>query len=255
MAPFAYRHGKTPTTSLTAKQTSSGRPATAVESDTRARAVKVGRGAAKKHPSSTAKELSSEQEEHLLIQRIKAGDHRAFEVIFRRYISKVYRHAFKFVGNEAEAEEIAQEVFLAIYEKVKSFRGDSAFSTWLYRLTANAALSKLRRRKKGKEVCLDDYLPQFAEDGHHLVRPVVDWSQEFDTRLMGEESRRIIQVALDQLPPVDKAVVVMSDLEGLSNREIGETIGLTVPAVKARLHRARLLLRGRLAVALGYSPA
>lgn len=196
----------------------------------------------------------SDEEEQSLIQQVKAGDPEAFETIFSRYATQVYRQAFKLVGSEAEAEEVVQEVFLTIYEKAKTFRGESAFSTWLYRLTMNVALTKLRRRKRSKEVSFDNYLPKFQEDGHHLVRPVVDWSHELEERLVSEELHRIIQQALDQLPPVDKAAVVLSDLEGVSNQEIGQALGLSVPAVKARLHRARLFLRGKLAVSLGYSP-
>lgn len=194
-------------------------------------------------------------DEGLLIERVKAGDHEAFDAIFRKYVTKVYRQAFRLVGSEAEAEEVVQDVFLTIYEKAKTFRGESAFSTWLYRLTLNVALTKLRRRKRGKEIHFDDYLPRFAEDGHHEVRPVVDWSQDIHGLIASKELRQIIQQAIDQLPPVDKAVVVQSDLEGISNGQIADALGLSVPAVKARLHRARLFLRGKLAVRLGYSPS
>jgi RNA polymerase sigma-70 factor (ECF subfamily) len=194
-------------------------------------------------------------EDHLLIEQVKAGDHDAFDALFQRYFSTVYRQAIRLAGNREEAEEVVQEVFLTIYEKAHTFRGAAAFSTWLYRITANAALSKLRRRKKGEELPLDEYLPSFREDGHHLVRPVVDWSNELEERVASEERQRLIQQALDQLAPVDKAVVVLSDLEGLSDREIGSALGLSVPAVKARLHRSRLFLRGKLAASLGYSPS
>ncbi len=204
--------------------------------------------------AATAKEQTSYQEERLLIERVKAGEYDAFDAIFRRHVNKVYRQAFRLTGNETEAEEVVQEVFLAVYEKIKSFRGDSAFSTWLYRLTMNVALTRLRKRKRSKEVFLEDYLPRFQEDGHHLVRPVFNWGDELDLRLEKKELHRLILEALNELPPVDKAVIVQSDLEGLSNRDIGDALGLSIPAVKARLHRARLFLRGKLAVSLGYSP-
>jgi RNA polymerase sigma-70 factor (ECF subfamily) len=197
----------------------------------------------------------ADDEERALIQRVKTGDHEAFDALFQRHFPTVYRQAFRLVGNQAEAEEVVQEVFLTMYEKAQTFRGESAFSTWLYRVTMNAALSKLRRRKRSEELPLDDYLPRFREDGHHLVRPVVDWSNEVEERLAKEEIYRLIQEALDQLQPVDKAVVMLSEIEGLSDREIGTTLGLTVSAVKARLHRSRLFLRGKLAVSLGYSPS
>jgi RNA polymerase sigma-70 factor (ECF subfamily) len=201
-----------------------------------------------------AKERTSHEEERLLIDRVKAGEYDAFDAIFRRHVAQVHRQVFRLIGNEGETEEVVQEVFLAVYEKIKTFRGDSAFSTWLYRLTMNVALTRLRKRKRSKEVCLDDYLPRFRDDGHHLVRPVFNWGDELDLRLEKKELHRLIQEALELLPPVNKTVIVQSDIEGLSNRDIGEALGLSIPAVKARLHRARLFLRGRLATSLGYSP-
>jgi RNA polymerase sigma-70 factor (ECF subfamily) len=150
---------------------------------------------------------------------------------------------------------VVQEVFLTVYEKAQMFRGHSAFSTWLYRITMNAALTKLRHRKRSEAVSLDDFLPRFGEDGRHLQRPVVDWSKDLERRLADEEVHRLLLRALDQLPPMDRTVVVLSDLEGHSDREIGAALGLSVGAVKARLHRARLFLRGKLMVKLGYSAA
>jgi RNA polymerase sigma-70 factor (ECF subfamily) len=197
----------------------------------------------------------SEADDLLLIERVKGGDHDAFEVLFQRHFSTVSRQAIRLASNREEAEEVVQEVFLTVYEKAHTFRGASAFSTWLYRVTANAALTRLRRRKRGEEQSLDDFLPSFREDGHHLVRPVVDWSNELEEHVASEERHRLIQQALDQLAPMDKAVVVSSDLEGLSDREIAAALGLSVSAVKARLHRSRLFLRGKLAAALGYSPS
>jgi RNA polymerase sigma-70 factor, ECF subfamily len=205
--------------------------------------------------ASKARDQRVDEEERGLIQRLKVGDHEAFEALFQRYVNTIYRQASRLLGHEAEAEEVVQEVFLTVYEKVHTFREQSAFSTWLYRITVNATLSKLRRRKRSEEFGLDEYLPRFRDDGHHLVRPVVDWSNELEERLTSEEVQRLIQEAIEQLPPTDKAVVVLSDLDGLSDREIGAALGVSVGAVKSRLHRARLFLRGKLAVKLGYSPA
>jgi RNA polymerase sigma-70 factor, ECF subfamily len=197
----------------------------------------------------------ADQEDRRLIDRVKAGDHEAFDVLFQRYFATVSRQALRLTGHREEAEEVVQEVFLTVYEKAHTFRGTAAFSTWLYRVTANAALIRLRRRKQGEELSLEEYLPSFREDGHHLVRPVVDWSNELEARVASEERQRLIQQALDLLAPVDKAVVILSDLEGLSDREIASTLRLSVSAVKARLHRSRLALRGKLAATLGYSPS
>jgi RNA polymerase sigma-70 factor (ECF subfamily) len=200
--------------------------------------------------------MSGDAEDRALVERLKTGEEQALEALYHRYSARVYRQASILLGNEAEAEEITQEVFLTLYTKAKTFRGEAAFSTWLYRLTLNAALTRLRRRKKAQEVSYEDYLPRYEPDGHHLggEGSVVDWSHDVEKQVAGKELQRILQQALDQLRPMDKAVVVLSDLEGIPNREIGKTLGLSVPAVKTRLHRARLFLRGKLAVSLGHSP-
>jgi RNA polymerase sigma-70 factor (ECF subfamily) len=121
----------------------------------------------------------------------------------------------------------------------------------LYRLTANAAISRLRRRTQRQEVLIDDYVPQFQADGHHQERPLIDWSHDLEQSLVRDEAHQLLRQAINALQPLDKAVVVLSDLEELSQRETGEILGLSVAAVKARLHRARLFLRGRLATSLG----
>jgi RNA polymerase sigma-70 factor, ECF subfamily len=195
------------------------------------------------------------EDEHNLLQRVQTGDAEAFATLFMRYSGKVSRQAMHLLGNESEAEEVLQEVFLTVYEKAHTFRGDATFSTWLYRLTANTALSRLRYRQRHPEVSLDDYLPAFREDGHHLVRPVVDWSLDLEDDVATAEVQQLLRQVIEALPSLDKAVVVLSDIEELSNRDIGTILGLSVPAVKARLHRARLYLRGRLATTLGNSPA
>lgn len=187
----------------------------------------------------------------VLIQRLQAGHQDAFEDLFERYSPRIYRQALQFLGNEAEAEEVMQEVFLTLYEKAGTFRGDAAVSTWLYRLTANTAISRLRRRSRQHEVSLDAYLPQFSDDGHHRERPVVDWSHNIERAMLREESRQLLREAIEKLRPLDKAVVVLSDLEELPQQETADILGLSLAAVKARLHRARLFLRSQLATSLG----
>jgi RNA polymerase sigma-70 factor (ECF subfamily) len=191
--------------------------------------------------------------EQNLVQRLQAGDAEAFDTLFRQHFPKVYRQARHLLGTAAEAEEVVQEVFVTVYEKAHTFRDVSALTTWLYRLTVHAALSRLRRRTRRQEIALDDYLPQFREDGHHLVRPVVDWSADVEQCLADAQRQQLLRQAIELLPPLDKAVLVLRDFDELPNRDIADVLGLTVRAVKARLHRARLFLRGQLAVALGHS--
>lgn len=190
-----------------------------------------------------------------LIDRLKAGDEEALEALFNRYSTKLYNVAQKILGEVADAEEVIQDVFWTAFRKAKSFRGTAQFSTWLYRLTLNAALGKIRRSKKSKEIEYEEYLPKFQRDGHHSVRPVVDWSDSLDEKYAEQELHELLKDALDQLKPMDKSVVVLSDLEGMPDKEIAVMLGLTVSAVKTRLHRARLFLRGKLAVHLGHSAA
>jgi RNA polymerase sigma-70 factor (ECF subfamily) len=119
----------------------------------------------------------------------------------------------------------------------------------------NAALGKIRRSKKNKEVAYEEFLPKFQKDGHHRARPVVDWSDTLDEKYTTREVQQLLGKSLDQLKPIDKSVIVLSDLEGLSDKEIAVALDLTVSAVKTRLHRARLFLRGKMAVHLGYTAA
>ena len=190
-----------------------------------------------------------------LVERLKTGDEEALEVIFNRYSAKLYNVAQKILGEVADVEEVIQDVFWTAFRNAKSFRGISQFSTWLYRLTINAALGKIRRSKKSKETEYEEYLPKFQKDGHHSVRPVIDWSDTLDEKYAECELRQLLSDALDQLKSLDKSVVILSDMEGMSDKEIAVMLSLTVSAVKTRLHRARLFLRGKLVVQLGHSAA
>lgn len=179
-----------------------------------------------------------------LVEQIKAGEEAPIEALLGRYQDKVYRLALSFTKNPADAEEVLQDVFLTVYRKIASFEGRSAFSTWLYRITVNTALMKLRGRGPVQE-SIDEYLPQFTKDGRH-ARMAVDFTQGPDEQLLRKEREWVLREAIEALPPDYKVVLVLRDLEGLSNEEVAEIVGASVLAVKARLHRARLALRGRL---------
>jgi RNA polymerase sigma-70 factor (ECF subfamily) len=202
-------------------------------------------------PSSGKQKLGKNDLE--LIERLKNGDEDALETLFNLYSPKLYNVAHRILGDVSDTQEVIQDVFWTVFRKAKTFRGSAQLSTWLYRLTVNAALGKIRRSKKSKEVEYEEFLPKFQEDGHHLVRPVVDWSNALDENYAKREIQELLKQALDLLGPLDKSVVVLSDLEGLPDKEIAAAVGITVAAVKTRLHRARLFLRGKLAVRLGYS--
>jgi len=217
-----------------------------------------GQGAAittKSGAGSTMRRRKSAPNDSAIIERLKNGDQEALETLFNLYSAKLFSVAQRILGEPADAEEVIQDVFWTAYRKVQSFKGDSQFFTWLYRLTVNAALGRVRRSKMKSQVEYEELLPKFQSDGHHLVRPVVDWSDTLDEKYAQREIQALLSKALDQLKPMDRSVIVLSDLEGLSDKEIAAALDLTVSAVKTRLHRARLFLRGSLAVGFGHSAA
>lgn len=179
-----------------------------------------------------------------LVEQIKGGDDAAFEALLSRYQERVYRLTMSMTRNREDAEEVLQDVFLAVYRKIESFESRSTFSTWLYRITVNAALMKLRSRGPVQE-SIEAYLPQFTKDGRH-AHMVHDFTHESEQRLLQKERERLLWEAIDALPPDYKAVLVLRNFEGLSNEETAEVVGASLQAVKARLHRGRLVLRGRL---------
>lgn len=183
--------------------------------------------------------------DQILVQKAQAGDFRAFQDLVNRYEGKVYRLAMRMLRNQQDAEDALQETFLQVYRGLKNFEGRSSFSTWLFRLATNVCLMKIRHRgtEPSQLLPLEEYLPQHEEGQHPLIQ---DWPDLPDEILLNKESREKMMEALEKLPPEYRAVFVLRDLEGLSNAQTAEAMGISVPAVKSRLHRARLALRGLL---------
>lgn len=183
--------------------------------------------------------------DQVLVQKAQAGDFRAFQDLVNRYEGKVYRLAMRMLRNQQDAEDALQETFLQVYRGLKNFEGRSSFSTWLFRLATNVCLMKIRHRgtEPSQLLPLEEYLPQHEEGQHPLIQ---DWPDLPDEILLNKESREKMMEALEKLPPEYRAVFVLRDLEGLSNAQTAEAMGISVPAVKSRLHRARLALRGLL---------
>ncbi|MBI4537050.1 MAG: sigma-70 family RNA polymerase sigma factor [candidate division NC10 bacterium] len=189
-----------------------------------------------------------------LVQRLQAGDVSALDVLMHRHSDRAYRIAFGITRNSADAEEVVQDVFLALYQKSASFEGRAALSTWLYRVATNAALMKRRGRRQEVEVSLEARLPTFREDGHRagdMSFLTADWSQNPEADLLSQETRSILTRAIEGLPDAYRAVLLMRDVEGLSNEEVAEAMGESVAAIKSRLHRARMVLREELTHRLG----
>lgn len=189
-----------------------------------------------------------------LVERLRARDAGALETLMERHSSRLYRVAFGITRNHAEAEEVVQDVFLTLFRKVDGFDGRAALSTWLYRVATNAALIKRRGKRAQLEASLEECLPTFRADGHRegdRAWVVADWSQNPESELLTGETRKILDEALDRLPEHYRALLVLRDVEELSNEEVAEALGESVSTVKSRLHRARMALREILTRRLG----
>ena len=181
-----------------------------------------------------------------LVAALRRGDPIAADDLVATYGDRAGRLAMRITGSAEDAEEAVQDAFLSVIRKIDTFRGDSAFGSWLYRIVANAAYQRLRtRRGRSADISLDNLLPAF--DGHgRYVAPVADWSATLEDPALQTELRMVIGAAIAELPADYRAVVLLRDVEGFSHREIGEALGLTIENVKTRVHRARLFLRKRL---------
>ena len=188
----------------------------------------------------------SELSDEGLVRLIVDGDEESFNELIRRYTGKIYNLAMRITNNHNDAEDVVQEVCISLYKKAHTFRHGSKFSTWLYRLVTNESITRIRQNNRYRTESLDNYMPTFDEEGQHRERPVADWSQDVENKVAEKELHAILEKALNLLSPLDRSVVVLSEVEELTNPEICEVTGLTLQAVKGRLHRTRLVLRGML---------
>lgn len=185
----------------------------------------------------------SRKEDTVLIEKVKKGGFEAFERIVTKYEARIYSHCVKFLNNQEDAEDVLQETFLQVYRSLNSFRGDSAFSTWLFKIATNGCLMRLRKRKKVDLVSIDKPM-EF--DGSMVQREIVDWSKNPALMSGNDDLRATLDRVIANLPEDKRIVFLMKDVEGFSNVEIGQILDMTVAAVKSRLHRARLILREEL---------
>lgn len=164
-------------------------------------------------------------DEQILINRVKQNDISAFEQLYRLHSGRVYALCLRLTANNAHAEEFAQEAFVRAWQKIKSFRGDSSFASWLYRLTTNVVLSQLRKKQHR--------FVELNETNDHLVEKQLDTGKIID-----------LEQAISKLPNGARTIFVLHDIEGYQHKEISEMTGLAVGTSKAQLHRARKLLIG-----------
>lgn len=190
----------------------------------------------------TKAQVSISEGEGTLVAQAKAGDVGAFETLVNRYERKIFRLAMNITQNKEDAEDVMQEAFLKSYAHLKDFQGDSRFYTWLVRITVNEGLMKLRKRRPG-QVSLDE---KIETEDDLMIRELEDWGPSPEQHYEQSEMQRILQEVIGDIDPSFGIVFALRDIEDLSTEETAEILGLSVPAVKSRLLRARLKLRQKL---------
>src|SRR6266480_3188570 len=185
----------------------------------------------------------------ILLTRLQAGDERAVADLVGTYGSRIYQLAFRYLRNKEDAEEVAQDVLFKVHRKVGEFRGDSALSSWIYRITFNAAMSRLRTARYQRT--LDEDRQRESDNADGIARTdradVADWSRMADEGVLRSQLRRRIIGAILALPAIYRAPVVLRDLQGMSTEEASAMLNVKDQTLKSRLHRGRLILRRQLA--------
>jgi RNA polymerase sigma-70 factor, ECF subfamily len=194
----------------------------------------------------TIQQIEGENEQHpdvALVERVRAGDISAYDTLVRKYERQLFRIAQHITQNREDAEDVMQDAFLKAYEKLDQFQGNSKFYTWLVRIAVNESLMRLRKRRTGKMVSIDEDL---ETDEGTVPRDLADWAPDPEQNYTQSELGDILEKTIKGLPPGFKVVFELRDVQGLSTEDTAEALGLSVPAVKSRLLRARLQLRERL---------
>ena len=176
-----------------------------------------------------------------LLVRLRAGDEAAYEELVRKETRHLLAVAQRLLRNEEDAQDAVQQAFLSAFRALPTFNGQSRLTTWLHRIVTNAALMKLRRRRRRPEDSIEDLLPKFIEDGHH-VEQFSEWSLPADVRMVRRETRAHVREAIEDLPDSYRTVLLLRDIEELSTEETARALGVNPNTVKIRLHRARQAL-------------
>jgi RNA polymerase sigma-70 factor (ECF subfamily) len=180
-------------------------------------------------------------DEPMLIARLRAGDDQAFQFLVERYGGRLLAVARRFVKNDADAQDIVQSAYLNAFRALANFEGTSQIATWLHRIVVNTALMTLRSKRRKPEESLEDLLPAFQPDGHH-VEQFSDWTTPADRLLERRETRVTVRACIDELPESYRQILLLRDIEELSTQEVATALAITTTAVKVRLHRARQAL-------------
>ena len=185
-----------------------------------------------------------------LLARLQAGDERALADLSDAYSSKIYQLAFRYLRNKEDAEEITQDVLFKVYRKVDAFRGDAQLSSWIYRITFNAAMSRLRTARYQRAQAEDRRAAAVQEEDGLNAQPrtpdVADWSDLADERVLRTQLRHRVFRAILALPAIYRAPVMLRDIQGMSTEEASAVLKVKDQTLKSRLHRGRLILRKQL---------
>jgi RNA polymerase sigma-70 factor (ECF subfamily) len=181
-------------------------------------------------------------DEAALLARLRAGDEQAFEQIVREFGGRMLAAARRLLGSDDDAADAVQEAFISAFRSLHQFEGGARLGTWLHRIAINAALMKLRARRRRGEVAIEGLLPTFTDDGHRR-NPRPAWAESSADLLERRETIALVRARIDQLPDDYRTVLMLRDIEELSTEETAEVLGIRPGAVKTRLHRARMALR------------
>ena len=181
-----------------------------------------------------------------LIARLQAGDEGAVHELAERYGPRIFQLAMRHMKNREDAEEVTQDVLMKVYRKVGAFRGDAALSSWIYRITFNTAMSRLRNARLARLAEQERDRTLANDSVETKPRQPADWSRMPDEELLRAQLRQAVAAAIEELPEIYRAPVVLRDLQGLSTEEASSRLKLKDQTLKSRLHRGRLMLRERL---------
>jgi RNA polymerase sigma-70 factor, ECF subfamily len=185
---------------------------------------------------------STEVDEVALLAELRAGDGAAFEALVRAYGGSLLATARRYLRHEEDARDVVQEALLAAFKAIQGFDGRARLSTWLHRITINAALQKLRSHERRHEQPIEPLLPQFLPDGHQ-ANPAAEWPEPADAALQRRELYALVHACIDRLPEAYRTVLLLRDIEELDTEETARLLGVNPGVVKTRLHRARQALR------------
>jgi RNA polymerase sigma-70 factor (ECF subfamily) len=185
--------------------------------------------------------------ESALIERLRGRDECALAELSKLYGQKIFQLAFRYLRNHEDAEEVVQDVLLKVFRRIDAFRGDSALSSWIFRITFNTAMSRLRRTRAARLAEVTELQVGASGDDQSAAYDPGDWSNRADEGVLRRQLRARLAEAVEELPPIYRAPVILRDLEGLTTEEASSRLRVKDQTLKSRLHRGRLLLREQLA--------